>query len=393
MKTTSVFYRNMDAFGQGKRYIVNKGSTRSSKTYSLLQLLFQVADNSPRRLVISIVSESMPHLKRGCIRDFMNILQGEGRWEPRQWNATEKTYRLGESLIEFFSADNASKVHGPSRDILYINECINIPYETYRQLAIRTTGTIFLDCNPAFSFWLDDKVLTSSQSILIHSTYRDNEFLSEAQINEIESNQSDANWWRVYGEGLTGTLSGAVIDNWDIVDSLPKTYKDRWIGIDFGFTNDPTAIVDIRLSKGELWIDELLFAKSYDNLMIARHLDESGIGRNVPIIADSAEPKSIREIASQGWRIEAAQKGVDSILTGIGILNRYTKHVTARSLNIINEYRNYRWQTDQDGNALNRPIDRYNHSIDAQRYVCLNKLLERGNNSLSYGVIQGRRGV
>lgn len=390
MKTTSVFYRNMEAFALGKRYIVNKGSTRSSKTYSLLQLLFHLADSAGQRLVISIVSESMPHLKRGCIRDFINILQSENRWEPRSWNATEKTYRLGESIIEFFSADNASKVHGPSRDILYINECINIPYETYRQLAIRTTGTIFLDCNPAFSFWLDDKVLVSPDSELIHSTYRDNDFLSEAQIKEIESNRSDENWWRVYGEGLTGTLSGAIIGNWDIVDSLPDTYKDRWIGIDFGFTNDPTAIVDIRLSGGELWIDELLFAKSYDNLMIANHLDESGIDRDIPIVADSAEPKSIREIASQGWRIEAAQKGADSILSGIGILNRYTKHITASSLNIINEYRNYRWQTDTDGNALNRPIDRYNHSIDAQRYVCLNKLMERSSAQLSYSIINGR---
>lgn len=391
MKTTTVFYRNMQAYVQGKRYIVNKGSTRSSKTYSLLQLLIHLAENTDKRLVISIVSESMPHLKRGCIRDFMNILQSDGRWEQRLWNATEKTYRLGDSLIEFFSADNASKVHGPSRDILYINECINIPYETYRQLAIRTTGTIFLDCNPAFSFWLDDKVLTNNDSTLIHSTYKDNEFLSEAQIREIESNQADSNWWRVYGEGLTGTLSGAVIGNWDIVQSLPEIWKSRWIGIDFGFTNDPTAIIDIRLADGELWIDELLFAKSYDNLMIANHLDEIGIDRNITLIADSAEPKSIREIAAQGWRVEAAQKGADSILSGIAILNRYKKHITARSLNTINEYRNYRWQTDADGNALNRPIDRYNHTIDAQRYVCLNKLMERSSNSVSYGIIKGNR--
>lgn len=391
MKTTSVFYHNLQAYSQGKRYIVNKGSTRSSKTYSLLQLLINIADSADRRIVISVVSESMPHLKRGCIRDFISILQNENRWEQRLWNATEKSYRLGDSLIEFFSADNASKVHGPSRDILYINECINIPYETYRQLAIRTTKTIFLDCNPAFSFWLDDKVLTSAEATLIHSTYRDNEFLSEAQIREIESNQSDSNWWRVYGEGLTGTLSGAIIGNWDIVDSIPQIYKDRWIGIDFGFTNDPTAIVDVRLAEGELWIEELLFAKSYDNLMIARYLDEIGIDRNITLIADSAEPKSIREISAQGWRIEPAQKGSDSILSGISILNRYTKHITAKSLNIINEYRNYRWQTDADGNALNRPIDRYNHTIDAQRYVCLNKLLERNSNSLSYGIIKGNK--
>ncbi|WP_255498772.1 terminase large subunit [Dysgonomonas sp. ZJ709] len=293
------------------------------------------------------------------------------------------------SIIEFFSADNPSKVHGPSRNILYVNECINIDFETYRQLAIRTTETVFLDCNPCFEFWLDEKVLTQDTSTLIHSTYRDNQFLTDAQIKEIESNRNDRDWWQVYGEGLTGSLRGAVIHNWDIVSALPSTYKKRWLGIDFGFTNDPTAIVDIRLSDGELWIDELLYERGYDNMMIADFLNRQNIPRDTPIIADSAEPKSIREIASKGWRIEPAQKGKDSVNTGISILNRYTKHTTARSTNIINEYRNYRWQTDEFGNAKNTPIDRYNHAIDAQRYVCLNKLLER-NTSLSYSVIRGK---
>ncbi|WP_165022088.1 PBSX family phage terminase large subunit [Dysgonomonas sp. ZJ279] len=389
MNLTSVFQKNIEAYNARVRYIVNKGSTRSSKTYSVLQLLVFIADYSAKPLVISIVSESMPHLKKGCIRDFKEILSAKGYWNENDWNATDKIYKMRNSIIEFFSADNPSKVHGPSRNILYVNECINIDFETYRQLAIRTTETIFLDCNPYFEFWLDEKVLTQDTSTLIHSTYRDNQFLTDAQIKEIESNRNDRDWWQVYGEGLTGSLRGAVIHNWDIVSALPSTYKKRWLGIDFGFTNDPTAIVDIRLSDGELWIDELLYERGYDNMMIADFLNRQNIPRDTPIIADSAEPKSIREIASRGWRIEPAQKGKDSINTGISILNRYTKHITGRSTNIINEYRNYRWQTDEFGNARNIPIDRYNHSIDAQRYVCLNKLLER-NTSLSYSVIRGK---
>lgn len=390
MNLTSVFSQNLDAYNSGFRYIVNKGSTRSSKTYSIMQLLVMIARFSAHQRTISVVSESMPHLKKGCIKDFKEILSAEKIWNDKKWNATDKVYRINNSSIEFFSADNPGKVHGPSRDILYVNECINIEYETYRQLAIRTTETIFLDCNPCFEFWLDEKVLIQKSSKLIHSTYRNNEYLSEAQIKEIESNRHDGNWWRVYGEGQTGMLQGAVICNWDIVDSVPSVYKKRWIGIDFGFTNDPTAIVDMRLADGELWIDELLFERGYDNLMIADCLNNSGIPRDTAIVADSAEPKSIREIASKGWRIEAACKGKDSINTGISILNRYQKHITNRSTNIINEYRNYRWLVDEFGNATNSPIDRYNHSIDAQRYVCLNKLIER-NSTLSYSVIRARK--
>lgn len=389
MDITTVFDKNLQAYNDRYRYIVNKGSTRSSKTYSLLQLLSVIAEYSDEPKVISVVSESMPHLKKGCIRDFKEIMQKEKKWNIKHWNATDKIYRIKNTIIEFFSADNPAKVHGPSRDILYINECINIDYEVFRQLAIRTTGTIFLDCNPCFEFWLDEKVLTGKDAVLIHSTYRDNEYLSRAQIKEIESNKADKDWWQVYGEGLTGSLKGSIIRNWDVVKELPQVYKNRWIGIDFGFTNDPTAIVDVRLSEGELWIDELLYEKGYDNMMIADVLELQDIPRDLSIIADSAEPKSISEIRSQGWKVEPAQKGRDSISSGISILNRYRKHVTQRSKNIINEYRNYRWQTDINGEPMNRPIDRYNHSIDAQRYICLNKLMERSS-TLSYGIARGR---
>lgn len=390
MKVTSVFDRNNEAYIKKYRYIVNKGSTRSSKTYSVLQLLYIIAELSNKARIISIVSESMPHLRKGCMRDFKEILENEGKWNENNWNATNSVYKVNNSMIEFFSVDNPSKVHGPARDILYVNECINIEYETYRQLAIRTRETIFLDCNPCFEFWLDEKVLPQKESILIHSTYKDNEYLTEAQVKEIESNKGDANWWKVYGEGLTGSLVGAIMQDWDIVSELPNEYKKRWLGMDFGYTNDPTAIVDIRLYNGELWIDEILYNKGYDNLMIADHLELIGIPKDTPIVADSAEPKSIAEIRAKGWKVEPAQKGKDSINTGISILNRYKKHITANSTGIINEYRNYRWEINDFGDPTNVPIDKFNHSIDAQRYVCLNKLLEK-NNILSYSIIKGKR--
>ena len=385
MKGTSVFSRNLRAYNQKQRIIVNKGSTRSSKTWSILQLLYIIAKLSSKQRLISVVSESMPHLKKGCMRDFENMLSNENKWNVKHWNATDKVYKVNKSYIEFFSADQPGKVHGPARDILYINECINIGYETYRQLAIRTTETVFLDYNPCFEFWVDEKVLPRPESTLIRSTYQDNEYLTLAQIQEIESNKHDTDWWQVYGLGQTGSKAGLVMQDWDIVDALPAVYKNRWIGIDFGFTNDPTSIVDIRLSDGELWIDELLYERGYDNIEIANHLKNCKIERSSPIIADSAEPKSIREIRSFGWQIEPAMKGRDSILLGLSILNRYKKHITGRSVNIISEYRNYRWLTDEFGSPTNIPSEKFNHSIDAQRYVALNKLSQR-NSSFDYYV-------
>jgi phage terminase large subunit len=179
--------------------------------------------------------------------------------------------------------------------------------------------------------------------------------------------------------GRTGSKTGLIIQEWDIVEQLPADCKNRWLGIDFGFTNDPTAIVDIRLSGGELWIDEMLYERGCDNIAIANRLEKAGVKRNVPIVADCAEPKSIREIRSLGWQVEPAVKGRDSILLGLSVLNRYKKHITSRSINILTEYRNYRWKTDEYGKPTNIPSDKFNHSIDAQRYVALNKLAQKKN--------------
>ena len=381
MKFTSVFEKTAFAYKSGKHVIAHKGSTRSSKTISVLQLLYLIAAQSEKSLLISIVSESFPHLNRGCIRDFENILKNNGIWDVGEWNATNKIYKVGNSKIEFFSADTASKVHGPSRDILYINECINVPYEIYRQLAIRTTETIFLDCNPCFEFWLDEKVLPRDDAVLIHSTYKDNRFLSEAQIREIESNKDDEDWWKVYGLGLTGSRVGLIMQNWDIITKIPDyaLKGTRYIGIDFGFTSSPTAISDCYVSDGELWLNELLYKTNVSNLAIADFLSESGIPRHTQIIADSAEPKSIAELQAAGWSVEPANKSPNSVIKGIEIINRYKKHITADSLNAIKEFRNYRWKTDIDGKATNEPIKKWDHYIDSVRYVCYNKLGRDGN--------------
>lgn len=375
MDTTKVFSKNLKAYTRDNiRVIANKGGTRSSKTWSILQLLYIIASKSKRPRLISIVSETMPHLKRGCIRDFEKMLKDDGVYDPNAWNATDKIYKIGSSAIEFFSADQPSKVQGPARDILYINEAIYIPYEIYRQLATRTTEKIILDYNPTHESWIDTKILPFDGSVMIHSTYKDNDMLSPGQIRDIELNgQLDPNYQKVFVEGETGSLQGLVINNWDIVGEMPKDFKREWIGIDFGFT-DPTAIMHLRQHEGEIYIDEIAYQSGLDNQEIVEILFNSGLS-HLRIIADSAQPGSIKELRKAGLNIEGAIKGSDSINIGIQVMNRYKKHYTARSVNSIKENRMYRYKQDPNGEYMATPIDgKFNHAKDAERYVFLNAL-------------------
>lgn len=387
METTKVFALNAAAFLRPEtRTIVNKGGTRSSKTWSILQLLYIIASKSRTPRTISVVSESMPHLKRGCIRDFEAMLRAEELWDENAWNATDKIYRVGFAQIEFFSTDQSSKVHGPARDILYINEAINIPYEVYRQLATRTTEKIILDYNPAYECWIDAKVIPRTDTVLIHSTYRDNDMLSRAQVAEIEYQGSiDENYYRVYVLGETGSVEGLVIRNWDIVPEMTPNFKREYLGLDFGY-DKPTAVEHLRLNAGEVWIDEIVYAPGLTNPEIAKRIKEAGLA-HLTIVADSAEPKSIRELRNAGLTVVPADKGEDSIRIGIQIMNRYKKHYTARSVGSIEENRRYRYPQDANGGYdARKPIPQFDHAKDAERYVFLKFFGEtRGTWAISVG--------
>lgn len=370
-KASRILQKNADALATGKyRIIANKGGTRSTKTWSLLQLMLIIATS--QKVLISIVSESMPHLRKGAMRDMERILDNAKLVEDKHYqrNRTENTLTFPNGgMVEFFSVDSYTKVHGAQRDYLFINECNNIEWEIYRQLAIRTSKVVFLDWNPRSAFWWDERLEGRGDSILIKSTYLDNPFLSASQIAEIESNKGDENWWRVYGLGENGSVEGLVYSRYRIVQSIPSTGKMRFYCIDFGFTNDPTAILRVTLQGGELWIEELAYQVGMLNKDIAEVLVNSGATRLDNIVADSAEPKSIAEInAISGLNIKATTKGQGSIVAGIGAVQAYQLNVMSDALGLIEELRNYSWKKDINGNYLNIPVDKYNHALDALRY-------------------------
>ena len=364
---SKIYDKNLVAIGGGNTVIVNKGGTRSGKTWSILQLCATIAQLEPK-VLISVVGETMPFLKRGVIRDF-RVMMG-GAWNPDKWNASDKIYTFDNgSQIEFFSADNEGKVHGSARDVLFINECYFVPFEIYRQLRIRTKKLVLLDYNPRSRFWVDEDVIDNPGTALIHSTYLDNPFLSEQQKQAILSYRNDANWWRVYGEGQTGSVEGLVYTEFKTVDSMPVPFKREFYCIDFGFTNDPTAILRVRLSGGELWIEELAYKTGMLNNDIVQVLRNNNVARGASIVCDSAEQKSIKEINNiGGYRAVPCTKGRGSVEAGITAVKAYNLNVTKGSLNVIEELRNYSWKRDQEGNYINTPIDRYNHALDALRY-------------------------
>lgn len=375
MHTTKVFSDLLAAFVDPTvRIVCLKGGTRSGKTWAVMQLIDQIGRRAKRDILTSVVSETLPHLKRGAIRDFKNMLKGEGAYVDKLWHDTDKIYSYPNMGLEFFSADSPDKVHGPARNYLYINECINLEFEVYRQLAIRTTDKIILDYNPAWEFWVDTKLAMRDDVRIINSTYLDNDMLTAAQISEIESNRDiDPEWWKVYGLGQTGSVEGLVWKNWDIVQSMPRNLKKQWIGVDWGWTN-PTAVMHIGLGeRGEVYIDELMYERGKDNPDIAKVIKDAGLA-HLEVICDSAEPKSIKELKGFGIPNAKATESKEVDL-GIRIVNRYKKHYTARSLGSIDENRKYRYAKDKKTDEYtNEVVKKFDHAKDAERYVFLSRL-------------------
>ena len=368
-----------------KRIKVVRGGTSASKTFSILPILIDRAIKTPN-LEISVVSESIPHLRRGALKDFLKIMMALGRYNDNQFNKSTLKYTFGNgAYIEFFSVDQPDKLRGARRNVLYVNECNNVDFDSYYQLAIRTSGEIWLDYNPSAIFWVDREIINQEDVDFITLTYLDNEALPETIVKEIESAKVKAetsaywaNWWQVYGLGLTGSLDGVCIPDWQEIN-LPTEARLLCYGMDWGYSNDPTSLIAMYKYNDAYIFDELIYQKGLLNSDISDLLKTNGV-QDI-IYADSAEPKSIAELNSYGHNVLPVSKGRDSIVYGLNLINQNKVYVTSRSKNLINELRNYIWMTDKQGNKLNKPIDAYNHAIDAMRYAITSQLENQNKGS------------
>lgn len=344
------------------------GGTSASKTISILCYLIDRCQRDEKTTLTSVVSESIPHLKRGAIRDFQNIMKEQGYWDDKRWNISDSIYTFETgSKMEFFSTDNGDKLRGSRRDRLFINEANNTTLDAFDQLEVRTKEFVFLDWNPSNEFYFYTDILGKREDVeFITLTYLDNEALSPEIVSSIEARKPNKRWWQVYGLGLLGEVEGKIYKDWQIIDELPHEAKLVRYGLDFGYSNDPTSIVALYQYNGGYIIDEITYQKGLSNKQIADIL------KNVDkclVIADSAEPKSIDEIKSYGINIIPCVKGKDSINQGIQYVQDQRISMTKRSYNVIREYKNFLWMTDKDGKILNVPEAGFDHSMDAIRYA------------------------
>lgn len=351
--------------GLTKRIRAIAGGTSASKTISILMWLINYAQTRSNKIV-SVTSETMPHLRKGAMRDFLLILKQNGYYEDDRWNRSDSTYKFANgSLFEFFPADR-DRSRGPRRDMLFINEANNINFETYTQLEIRTNEAVWLDWNPINEFWFYTEVQHQDNVDFITLTYKDNEALNSNIVEAIERKKTNTRWWKVYGLGELGDVEGRVYKDWQIIEKLPHEARLERYGLDFGYSNDPTALIGVYHYNGGFIFDEVLYQTGLSNKQIADVIN------NEPkslIIADSAEPKSIDELKSYGCNILAANKGQGSVQHGIQYVQSQRCSITQRSVNLIKEYRNYLYLVDKSGKITNEPSPIWNHGLDAIRYA------------------------
>jgi phage terminase large subunit len=354
------------------RIQVHQGGTRSGKTYSILLSLVEFCYMNPNGgAVLTICRKTFPALRASVMRDFFEVLKREGIYTEVNHNKSDATYILEGNLIEFISIDQPQKIRGRKRDVLFINEANELGLEDFRQLLIRTTGKVLLDYNPSDEFhWIYDHVIPREDATFFQSTFRDNPFLEPSLVTEIERLQvADPNYWRIYGLGERGQSRTTILTHWSQTETIDPRFKLIAYGLDFGYTNDPTACVAV-YSDGEAFLlDEVLYQNGLSNRQIFQLL-ESEVGKNT-VIADSAEPKSIDELHGYGMNVHPARKGPDSVRAGIQFFHSKPLAVTSRSLNLIKELRNYKWKEDKNGKNLNEPVDAFNHAIDAARYAAM----------------------
>ena len=383
MTSTILFKKN---YFSKASVVVNQGGTSSGKTFAITQVLFSLACEK-EELVITIVGQDIPNLKSGVLRDAQGIYSSSPAIQAivKKYYKTDRVFEFHNgSVIEFKSYSSSQDAKSGKRDYLFVNEANGVPWDIYNELALRTRERVFIDFNPNSGFWAHENLIGRPGVDLIISDHRHNPFVPQKMRDKIESlKEVDFELWRVYARGLTGKITGLILNNWSLCEKISDDAKLIALGLDFGFTNDETGCVMVYRGSGELWIEEFFYETGLTNQDISEKLKQARVSRATDIIADSAEPKSIEELKRLGWRISGAKKGPDSINHSIDILQRYKLNITRQSVNLRKELEKYKWKTDRSGKTLNEPVDTWNHLIDPLRYVALNKLKINKINELS----------
>ena len=358
----------------GKRQFILQGGTSSTKTFSVLQLFYLMALQADIPLLFSVVSESVPHLRRGVLRDWMQIL-GED-YDPNKHNKSEETFKIGKCTVEFFAVDHPDKARGGRRDFLFVNECNRIPLPTFEQLAVRTRRLKFLDFNPSARFWAHEIAHgDDTETWFDVSTYRDaigpdgKWLIPESVRLDIESRRAtNPAWYKVYGLGEIGNLEGLIIPRFVVVDHMPNI--ETTVGIDWGFANDAAVVVEVGKDGKRMFINELIHGLGYTNQDLGQKMREKRVPDNYTIYYDSAEPKSGAELRHMGfYNARACFKGEDAFRYGVDYINRFEINVTQNSAGVIKDLRNACWKTDDYGKPTNKPAHGFLNSIDAIRYA------------------------
>ena len=351
------------------KIVVEQGGTRSGKTYNiLLYIIFHYCQVNKGK-TITICRKTFPALRASVMRDFFDILKQHDKYEEELHNKSNSEYQLDGNLIEFISVDESQKIRGRKRDFLFINEANELEIESWRQLAFRTSEKIVIDYNPSDEYhWIYDKVITRDDAEFYKTTYKDNKFLDQTIIEEIERlRDTDEQYWQIYGLGEKG-FSKSTIFNYAEINEIPEDAEFISYGADFGYTNDPTTTVSVYKKDYNLYIKEHLYQTQMTTVDIHNKWRQIGI-TSEPIYCDSAEPRLIDELKRMGWKARPSIKGADSINAGIDLLKRFKIYIHKDSHNAIQEFRNYKWQEDKSGKLMNKPVDKNNHLIDATRYA------------------------
>lgn len=391
MKTSDLFtqaYNFLKNQTPGSQNIqIHQGGTSSGKTYAILQTLFLIAAEN-EKVVVTVVGQDIPNLKAGALRDALSIYNDnpEIKAMVKSYNRTDRIFEfINGSFIEFKSYDSAQDAKSGKRHYLFMNEANGIRWDIWQELEMRTRaengigGKALIDYNPNAGFWAHEHLIGKPYVDLIISDHRINPFIDQELRDKIERiKERDIESWKVYARGLTGRIEGMIFTNWYLCEAIPKDAKFVGYGLDFGFTNDETGLIEVWMQNGELWVNELVYQTGLTNRDISNKLKEQAVSKLKEIIADSAEPKSIEELKRMGWYITGAKKGPDSVKNGIDILKRYRINVTRNSVNLRKELERYTWKKDRLGVTLNEPVDLFNHLIDPLRYVALNKLSTKG---------------